>query len=116
MRHAQPGERVGLNLPVAECAGELERALHIINRPFSAPKVVIRNADGRERENFACLLEQTWGGRDEVELEKGGRRMFLEDGDTVTLTGWGQLDGYRIGFGRCEGRILPAAARVGKGA
>lgn len=70
---------------------------------------------GPERESFGCLMEQTWGGRDEVVLEHGGRRRFLEDGDSVTLTGWGEAGGRRIGFGRCEGRILPAPPGVGKG-
>lgn len=63
---------------------------------------------GPERENFGCLMEQTWGGRDPVVLEAGGSRFFLEDGDSVTLTGWGEMDGQRIGFGTCEGTILPA--------
>lgn len=70
---------------------------------------------GPERQNFGCLMEQSWGGRDEITLEHGGNRVFLQDGDSVTLTGWGEVDGQRIGFGRCEGRILPAPAQVGKG-
>ncbi len=70
---------------------------------------------GPERPNFGCLMEQTWGGRDPVTLEQGGTRMFLEDGDSVTLTGWGEADGQRIGFGRCEGTVLPASARIGRG-
>ncbi|GAA4114064.1 fumarylacetoacetase [Aminobacter aganoensis] len=69
---------------------------------------------GPERGNFGCLMEQTWGGRDEVALENGGVRKFLEDGDSVTLTGWGEVDGLRIGFGRCEGQILPAPTTIGK--
>ena len=28
--------------------------------------------------------------------------------DTVTLTGWCQGDGYRVGFGECSGKLLPA--------
>ncbi len=68
---------------------------------------------GPERENFGCLMEQTWAGRDEVVLENGGVRTFLEDGDLVSLRGWSEIDGVRIGFGRCEGRILPAPPRVG---
>jgi fumarylacetoacetase len=35
-------------------------------------------------------------------------RSFLQDGDTVTLSGHAQGDGYRIGFGLCQGQILPA--------
>lgn len=71
---------------------------------------------GPERGNFGCLMEQTWGGRDEVSLEHGGTRRFLEDGDSVVLTGWGEVDGQRIGFGRCEGQILPASTQIGKAA
>lgn len=37
-----------------------------------------------------------------------GSRSFLQDGDTVTLSGHAQGDGYRIGFGLCQGQILPA--------
>ncbi|PNW70744.1 hypothetical protein CHLRE_17g732802v5 [Chlamydomonas reinhardtii] len=37
-----------------------------------------------------------------------GRRRYLEDGDTVVLRGWcGGGGGKRIGFGRCEGKLLP---------
>lgn len=69
---------------------------------------------GPERQNFGCLMEQSWGGRDQIALEQGGSRIFLEDGDSVTLTGWGEVDGQRIGFGGCEGRIAPAPKAVGK--
>eukprot|EP00198_Chlamydomonas_reinhardtii_P012182 XP_001701519.1 fumarylacetoacetase [Chlamydomonas reinhardtii] len=61
-----------------------------------------------------CLLELTWAGRDELELRAErpggllGRRRYLEDGDTVVLRGWcGGGGGKRIGFGRCEGKLLP---------
>ncbi|KAG2454362.1 hypothetical protein HYH02_001386 [Chlamydomonas schloesseri] len=38
-----------------------------------------------------------------------GRRTYLEDGDTVTLRGWCDGEGgtRRVGFGRCEGKLLP---------
>ena len=35
-------------------------------------------------------------------------RVFLEDGDRVTMPGWCQGLGYRVGFGEVTGRILPA--------
>ena len=63
---------------------------------------------GPERHQFGCLMEQSWGGRDKVSLDNGLERIFLEDGDSVRLSGWAQGDGYRIGFGSCEGKILPA--------
>ena len=60
-----------------------------------------------ERER-GSLLEATWGGTAPLALEGGGTRTFLEDGDVVTLRGAAQGDGYRIGFGACTGRIVPA--------
>ncbi|MBC7203166.1 MAG: hypothetical protein H5U29_06525, partial [Pusillimonas sp.] len=41
-------------------------------------------------------------------LKGGGQRSFIEDDDAIRLTGWCQGDGYRVGFGNCEGRVLPA--------
>ncbi len=61
---------------------------------------------GPDRETWGSLLELTWNGRDPLALG-GVTRTFLEDGDRVSLNGWCE-GGYRIGFGRCEGTILPA--------
>ena len=55
-----------------------------------------------------CLLELSWGGTRPVALEGGQSRTYLHDGDTVTLTGYCQADGHRIGFGECKGKVLPA--------
>lgn len=68
---------------------------------------------GPEPESFASLLELTWNGRDPLTLAGGVTRTFLEDGDAVTITGWCQGDGYRIGFGTVGGRILPAPPMKG---
>ncbi|MEY2518559.1 MAG: fumarylacetoacetase, partial [Verrucomicrobiota bacterium] len=38
----------------------------------------------------------------------GESRKWLEDGDRLTITGWAQGDGYRVGFGEVTGRVLPA--------
>lgn len=61
---------------------------------------------GPTQDSFGSLLELTWNGRDPLQLD-GGERTFLEDGDSVEITGWCE-GAYRIGFGRCAGRILPA--------
>ena len=54
------------------------------------------------------MLELTWGGEQPLRLAGGGQRRFLEDGDRVTITGWCQGAGYRVGFGEVTGKLLPA--------
>lgn len=61
---------------------------------------------GPTPDSFGSLLELTWNGRDPIEVG-GERRTFLEDGDRIDITGWCEGD-YRIGFGKCTGKILPA--------
>ncbi len=63
---------------------------------------------GPEKSNRGSLLEMSWGGKEEILLENGGARHFIEDGDTLTLTGAAKGDGYQIGFGDCVGTVLPA--------
>lgn len=41
-------------------------------------------------------------------LAEGATRGALQDGDHIRLVGHAQGEGYRIGFGDCWGRILPA--------
>jgi fumarylacetoacetase len=55
-----------------------------------------------------CLLEATRNGAKPLQLANGGSWVYLQDGDTVTLTGVCQGDGYCVGFGECTGRLLPA--------
>jgi fumarylacetoacetase len=62
---------------------------------------------GPVRESRGSLLELSWGGKEPLAIA-GGTRSFLEDGDAVTFRGHAQGRGYRIGFGECAGRILPA--------
>jgi len=63
---------------------------------------------GPERENRGSLLELTWGGKEPLTLDTGETRTFIEDGDTLSLTGAAIGDGYRVGFGDCTGQVLPA--------
>ncbi|CAD6541061.1 hypothetical protein LMG28727_03869 [Paraburkholderia kirstenboschensis] len=58
--------------------------------------------------SYGSLLELTWNGKKPLELKEGGSRSFIEDGDELTLAGWCQADGYRVGFGTCVGEILVA--------
>jgi fumarylacetoacetase len=51
------------------------------------------------------LLEINGGGKKEWTLKNGKSRTWIEDGDSVVLTGWA---GEGVGFGECVGSILPA--------
>jgi len=63
---------------------------------------------GPTPDSFGSLLELTWNGKNPLQLKDGGTRAFIEDGDELTLAGWCQGDGYRVGFGTCVGEIVPA--------
>jgi len=63
---------------------------------------------GPEPRQRGSLLELSWGGKEPVTLDDGAERSFLEDGDALTLLGAAKGDGFRIGFGACSGRVLPA--------
>ncbi len=63
---------------------------------------------GPEKSERGSMLELSWGGTEPLDLGNGEQRAFLEDGDSLTMRGWCQGDGYRIGFGEVEGTILPS--------
>ena len=63
---------------------------------------------GPGKSERGSLLELSWGGNEPITLESGEERSFIEDGDTMTLTGAARGDGYTIGFGDCAGTVLPA--------
>ena len=65
---------------------------------------------GPEKDARGSLLELSWGGKEPFTLEGGATRSFLDDNDTLTLRGAARGDGYRIGFGECTGKVLPALA------
>ena len=64
---------------------------------------------GSEKHTFGSLMELTWNGQAPLPLDDGSSRTFLQDGDTVAITGWAPgPDGARIGLGEVVGTILPA--------
>ncbi|KAI9151637.1 Fumarylacetoacetase [Paramyrothecium foliicola] len=66
---------------------------------------------GAESNERGSLLEMTEGGKQDVHLQDGQTRKFLQDGDTLTLRGACEKDGRRIGFGTCEGTVEAAIQR-----
>jgi fumarylacetoacetase len=65
---------------------------------------------GPTPDSRGSMLELTWRGSQPLTLSSGETRKFLEDGDRVTMTGWCQGEGYRVGFGEVTGRVLRARA------
>jgi fumarylacetoacetase len=64
---------------------------------------------GPTEDSYGSLMEITWGGKNPFVLkETGEERKYLQDGDTVVLSGFCQGDGFKIGFGECSGKVLPA--------
>ena len=52
--------------------------------------------------------EARFDARGLVELDERVPRVAEIDGDRVTMTGWCQGQGYRVGFGEVTGKILAA--------
>jgi len=63
---------------------------------------------GPEKDSYGSMLELTWRGENPVKLPSGEERKFLQDGDILTIKGYGQGDGYKVGFGEVNGRVQPA--------
>lgn len=63
---------------------------------------------GPTEDSYGSMLEISWRGTKPVDMPDGTQRRFINDGDTVVMKGWGEVNGLRIGFGTCTGKILPA--------
>ena len=64
---------------------------------------------GPEPEQAGSLLELSQGGRQPLRLDNGEERRFLQDGDAIGLRAACDRPGAaRIGFGNCQGLVLPA--------
>ncbi|MEP3295264.1 MAG: fumarylacetoacetase [Pseudoruegeria sp.] len=63
---------------------------------------------GPQKHQRGSLLELSWGGKEPFTLDSGETRSFIEDGDTLALSGNAKGDGFTVGFGPCTGTLLPA--------
>jgi fumarylacetoacetase len=63
---------------------------------------------GPTEDSYGSMLELTWRGSKPITMPDGSERKFLQDGDTVLITGHCEKDGVRIGFGGVSGRVLPS--------
>ncbi|CAD5250468.1 MULTISPECIES: fumarylacetoacetase [unclassified Imperialibacter] len=63
---------------------------------------------GPTPDSYGSMLELAWKGTKPIPMPDGSTRSFLQDGDTVTMRGFAEKDGVRIGFGEVKAEILPA--------
>jgi fumarylacetoacetase len=64
---------------------------------------------GPDPDQRGSFIEMSWNGTQPLRLGDGSTRTFLEDGDTVTITGRARgRGGVEIGFGEVTGTIRPA--------
>ncbi len=63
---------------------------------------------GPQPHEYGSMLELTWRGTKPLHLGDGSERKFINDNDTVTMRGYCEKDGVRIGFGDCSAKVLPA--------
>ncbi len=63
---------------------------------------------GSTPDSFGSMLELTWGGKNPLKMTDGSERKFINDNDTVTMTGFCKNDSVRIGFGEVSSKLLPA--------
>ncbi|KAG7171817.1 Fumarylacetoacetase-like [Homarus americanus] len=63
---------------------------------------------GPTEDSYGSMLELSWRGSKTVDIGNGATRKFLQDGDEVVITGYCRGDDFRVGFGQCTGKVLPA--------
>ena len=63
---------------------------------------------GKDENSYGSMLELAWMGTKPVKMKDGTERKFINDGDTVTMKGYAEKGGKRVGFGEVSAKILPA--------
>ncbi len=66
---------------------------------------------GPKENSFGSMLELTWGGKNPIKLKDGTERKFINDNDTVIMTGFCKNKEVRIGFGEVSSKLLPPFLR-----
>ena len=63
---------------------------------------------GKSEDSFGSMLELTWRGTKPLKVKDGSERKFINDGDSVIMRGYTEINGVRIGFGELSSKLLPA--------
>ena len=61
---------------------------------------------GPDASSYGSMLEICVDGKNPVTLSDGKLRSFIEDGDRVTMRGWAEKEGIRVGFGEVYNRVV----------
>ncbi|MEZ4773543.1 MAG: fumarylacetoacetase [Bacteroidia bacterium] len=60
---------------------------------------------GKEPGSYGSMLELAWTGTKPLTLNDGTSRTFIQNGDTVSMRGFAEKAGIRVGFGEVIGKI-----------
>ena len=63
---------------------------------------------GKDENSYGSMLELAWMGTKPIKMKDGSERKFINDNDTVTMRGYAEKEGKRVGFGAVSAKILPA--------
>ena len=63
---------------------------------------------GPTEDSYGSMLEISWKGTKPFKMDDGSERKFIMDGDSVTMRGWSEKDGVRVGFGEVKTKVLPS--------
>ena len=63
---------------------------------------------GPTPDSLGSMLEITCAGKKPIVMPDGSERKFINDGDTVIMSGYAEKEGIRIGFGEVKAKVLPA--------
>jgi len=63
---------------------------------------------GPTEDSYGSMLELAWKGTKPLKMSDGTERKFINDHDTVTMKGFAEKNGIRVGFGEVVTKVLPA--------
>ena len=61
---------------------------------------------GPDKNEFGSMLELSWAGTQNINLENGSTRKFLLNNDSVIMKGYAKNENIKIGFGELKNRII----------
>ncbi len=80
-------------------------------RIYSGDMMGSGTISGSTPDSYGSMLELTWGGKNPITVSDGTERKFVNDNDTVIMTGFCEKNEIRIGFGEVKSKLLPPFVR-----